>query len=84
MQGASVRAETIKNQFDAYRADVQAYAEQIGAEKVKFDAYEARVKGESAKADVLDAQARAYASTIQGLANKADVKVKGAQIKMEA
>ena len=84
MQGASVRADTIKNQFDAYRADVQAYAEQIGAEKVKFDAYEARLKGESAKADVLDSQARAYASTIQGLANKADIKVKGAQIKMEA
>lgn len=84
MQGASVRAETIKNQFDAYRADVQAYAEQIGAEKVKFDAYQAQVQGESAKAGVLDSQARAYASTIQGLANKADIKVKGAQIKMEA
>lgn len=84
MQGASVRAETIKNQFDAYRADVQAYAEQIGAEKVKFDAYEAQVKGESAKASVFDSQARAYASTIQGLASKADIKVKGAQIRMEA
>lgn len=84
MQGASVRADTIKNQFDAYRADVQAYAEQIGAEKVKFDAYESQMKGETAKADVLDAQARAYASTIQGLANKADIKVKGAQLKMDA
>lgn len=84
MQGASVRAETVKNQFDAYRADVQAYAEQIGAEKVKFDAYAARVKGEEAKAGVMESQARAYASTIQAVANKADVKVKGAQIKMEA
>ena len=84
MQGASVRAETIKNQFDAYRADVQAYAEQIGAEKVKFDAYQAQVQGESAKANMLDAQARAYASTIQGLASKAEIKVKGAQLKMEA
>ena len=28
MRGAQVRAEVIKNQFDAYRADVQAYAEQ--------------------------------------------------------
>ena len=84
MQGAQVRAETIKNQFDAYRADVQAFAEQIGAEKVKFDAYESQVKGETAKASMLDAQARAYASTIQGLASKADIKVKGAQIKMEA
>ena len=84
MQGAQVRAETIKNQFDAYRADVQAFAEQIGAEKVKFDAYESQVKGETAKAGMLDAQARAYASTVQALASKADIKVKGAQIKMEA
>ncbi|QLI49410.1 hypothetical protein vBPaeMUSP18_29 [Pseudomonas phage vB_PaeM_USP_18] len=84
MQGAQVRAETIKNQFDAYRADVQAFAEQIGAEKVKFEAYESQVKGETAKAGMLDAQARAYASTIQGLASKADIKVKGAQLKMDA
>ena len=84
MQGAQVRAETIKSQFDAYRADVQAYSEQIGAEKVKFDAYESQIKGESAKAGVFDSQARAYASTIQALASKADIKVKGAQIKMEA
>lgn len=84
MQGAQVRAETIKNQFDAYRADVQAFAEQINAEKVKFDAYESRIKGEQAKAGVFDSQARAYASTVQAIANKADIKVKGAQIKMEA
>lgn len=84
MQGAQVRAETIKTQFDAYKADVSAFAEQINAEKVKFDAYESQIKGEQAKAGVYDSQARAYASTIQGLASKADVKVKGAQIKMEA
>ena len=84
MQGAQVRAETIKNQFDAYRADVQAYAEQIGAEKVKFDAYESRIKGEATKADVFDSQTKAYASTIQGLSSKADLKVKAAQVQMEA
>lgn len=84
MQGAQVRADAIKTQFDAYKADVQAFAEQINAEKVKFDAYESRIKGEQAKAGVYDSQARAYASTIQGLASKADVKVKGAQLKMEA
>lgn len=84
MQGAQVRADTLKNQFDAYRADVQAYAEQIGAEKMKFDAYESRIKGEQAKANVLDSQARAYASTLQGLASQAEIKVKGAQIKSEA
>lgn len=84
MRGAQVRADVIKNQFDAYRADVQAYAEQVGAEKVKFDAYEAQVKGEVAKAGVFDTQARAYASTIQGLANKSDIRAKGAQLKLEA
>lgn len=84
MQGAQIRSETIKTQFDAYRVDVQAFAEQIGAEKVKFDAYESQIKGETAKANVLDSLARAYASTVQGLAAKADVRVKGAQIKMEA
>lgn len=84
MQGASVRADVIKNQFDAYRADVQAFAEQVGAEKAKFDAYESRIKGEQAKAGVFEAQTRAYASTVQAVANKGDLKVKAAQIKMEA
>lgn len=84
MRGAQLRAELIKNQFDAYRADVQAYAEQVGAEKVKFDAYESQVKGETAKAGMLDSMARAYGSTIQGLASKADIRVKGAQLRLEA
>lgn len=84
VQGASVRAEAIKNQFDAYRSDVQAYAEQIGAEKVKFDAYEARIKGEQAKAGVFDSQARAYASTVQAITNQGQIKVQAAQVKMEA
>lgn len=84
MQGASVRADAIKNQFDAYRADVQAFAERIGAEKAKFDAYESRIKGEAAKAGIMETQARAYASTIQAVANKAEVRVKAAQITLEA
>ncbi len=84
MRGAQLRAELIKNQFDAYRSDVQAYAEQVGAEKVKFDAYESQVKGETAKAGMLDSMARAYSSTIQGLASKADIRVKGAQLRLEA
>ena len=84
MRGAQVRSDVIKNQFDAYRSEIQAYAEQVGAEKAKFDAYESQVKGETAKAGVFDTQARAYASTIQGLASKADIRVKGAQLRMEA
>lgn len=84
MRGAQVRADVIKNQYDAYRADVQAYAEQVGAEKAKFDAYDSQVKGELGKASVFETQSRAYASTIQGLASKSDIKVKGAQLRMEA
>ncbi len=84
MQGAQVRAETIKNQFDAFRADVQAYAEQVGAEKVKFDAYESQVKAEGTKAQVFDTQSRAYAATIQGLSSQADIKLKSAELRMEA
>lgn len=78
------RADVIKNRFDAYRANVPAFAEQVGAEKAKFDAYEARVKGEAARGDVLESQSRAYAATVQAVTNKAEIKVKGAQIKMEA
>lgn len=84
MRGAQVKADVIKNQFDAYRADVQAYSEQIGAEKLKFDAYASQIKGEEAKAGMLDSQARAYASTVQAIASKADIKVKGSQLKLEA
>ena len=84
MRGAQVKGDVIKNQFDAYRADVQAYSEQIGAEKLKFDAYASQIKGEEAKAGMLDSQARAYASTVQAIASKADIKVKGAQLKLEA
>lgn len=84
VQGASVRADVIKNQFDSYRSDVQAYSEQINAEKVKVEAYEAQIRGETSKAGLFDAQARAYASTIQGVQAKAEVKGKQIQLKMEA
>lgn len=84
MRGAQVRADVIKNQFDAYRADVQAYAEQVGAEKVKFDAFDSQMKGETARAGMFEASARAYAATVQGVAAKADVRVKSGQMRMEA
>jgi len=84
VQGASVRADVIKNQFDSYRSDVQAYSEQINAEKVKVEAYEAQIRGETSKAGLFDAQARAYASTIQGVQAKANVKGQQIQLKMEA
>ena len=84
MRGAQIRADVIKSQFDGYRADVQAYAEQVGAEKAKFDAYDSQVKGEAAKAGMLESMSRAYAATINGIASKAEIKVKGAQLRMEA
>ena len=84
MRGAQVKADVIKNQFDAYRADVQAYAEQVGAEKVKFDAFDSQMKGEIAKAGMFEASARAYAATVQGVASKADVRVKSGQLRLEA
>lgn len=84
MQAAQVRADVLGKQFDMYRTDVQAYAESIGAEKLKFDAYDARLSGEKTKADIFDSQVRAYATTVQSIANKADVKVKEGQLKLGA
>ena len=84
MRGAQVKADVIKNQFDAYRADVQAFAEQIGAEKVKFDAFSSLVKAEESKAGMLESQSRAYAATVQAISSKSEIRLKGAQVKMEA
>ena len=84
MDGAKTEAAVVESQFNAYRSDVQAYAERVSAEKSKFDVYESQTKGELAKANVFDVQSRTYASTVQALANKADVKVKGKQLLLEA
>jgi len=84
MRGAQVKADIIKNQFDAYRADVQAFAEQIDAEKVKFDAFTSLVKAEESKAGMVESQSRAYAATVQAISSKSEIRLKGAQVKMEA
>ena len=83
MKAAAVEAEVIKAQFDGYRADVQAFAELIGAEKAKFDAYTAQVNGETAKAQVVEARARGYAAQVQGYAAGAEVVLKQEQIVIE-
>lgn len=83
MKAAAVEAEVIKAQFDGYRADVQAFAELIGAEKAKFDAYTAQVNGETAKAQVVEARARGYAAQVQGYAAGAEVMLKREQIVIE-
>ena len=83
MKAAAVEAEVIKAQFDGYRADVQAFAELVGAEKAKFDAYTAQVNGETAKAQVVEARARGYAAQVQGYAAGAEVALKQEQIVIE-
>lgn len=80
MQGASVQSDVIRNQIEAYRADVSAYGERINADKIRFDAYEAQVRGESAKSGIIDAEARAYAALVQGKASMADIDVKRAEL----
>lgn len=84
VSGASIRADVLKTKFDAYRSEVQAYSEQINAEKVRVEAYEAQVRGETSKVNMFEAQARAFASTVQAVQAKADVKSKSIQLKMEA
>ncbi len=79
MQGASIQSDVNKNLIDGFRAEVQAYAERINADKVRFDAYESRIKGELGKAQILDAEARAYASYVSGQATVADIGIKQMQ-----
>lgn len=84
MDAAKIKATLIEAQFQAYRSDVQAFAEQIAAEKIKFDVYESTIKGQTAKASLFESQSRAWATTVQAIANKADTEIKGKQLKMEA
>ena len=80
MQGAQIESDVNKNRIEGYKADVQAYAERIGAEKIRFDAYESQVRGELAKAGVIDSEARAYAALIQGKTAVAEVDIKHAEV----
>ena len=84
VQGASVRAETIKNQFDAYRTEVQAFSEQISAQKNRVEVYEAQLRGETTKTDMFEANVRAYASRVQAAQSQADIKAREINLKMEA
>ena len=84
MDGARTEASIVETQFNAYKADVQAFAERVSAEKTKFDVYESQVKGETAKANLFDVQSRTYASTVQAISSKAEVKMRGKQLNLEA
>lgn len=76
MKGAETEAAVERSRIEAYRAQVQAYGDQVGAQKVRFDAYEAQVRGETAKAGIVDAEAKAFAALIQGKSANAELGMK--------
>ena len=73
-----------ETQARIYASDIDAYKAQNDAQKVKFDAFDSQVKAETAKAEIYDSAVRAYASRVQSYAAKGDVKVKQAQINIDA
>lgn len=76
MQGASIQSDVNKTQIDGFRAEVQAYAERINADKVRFDAFDSQVRGELGKAQIMDSEARAYASYVSGQSTVATIGIK--------
>lgn len=84
VQGATARAGLIATKFDAYKSEVQAYSEQVNAEKLKVEAYDSQVKAESAKASMYESLARMYAATVDGVSAKANVKSKQIELNLEA
>lgn len=73
-----------ETQARIYASDIDAYKAQNDAQKVKFDAFDSQVKAEMAKAEIYDSTVRAYASRVQSYAAKGDVKVKQAQLNIDA
>lgn len=73
-----------ETQARIYSSDIDAYKAQNDAQKVKFDAFDSQVRAETAKADIYDSTVRAFASRVQSYASKSDVKVKQAQINIDA
>ena len=71
-------------QAKIYASEIDAYKAQNDAQKVKFDAFDSQVKAETAKAEIYDSTVRAYASRVQSYASKNDIKVKQAQINIDA
>jgi len=73
-----------ETQAKIYAGDIDAYKAQNDAQKVRFDAFDSQVKAETAKAEIYDSTVRAFASRVQSYASKSDVKVKQAQINIDA
>ncbi|MFH7347260.1 hypothetical protein L1A45_01270 [Acinetobacter variabilis] len=84
IQGATARADLVKSHFDAYKTEVQAYSEQVGAERIKVDLFDSQIKAEGTKVQAYESLARTYASTIEGLSSKANIKLKEGDMKLEA
>lgn len=84
IQGATARADLVKSHFDAYKTEVQAYSEQVGAERIKVELFDSQIKAEGTKVQAYESLARTYASTIEGLSSKANIKLKEGDMKLEA
>ncbi|WP_336141830.1 hypothetical protein [Acinetobacter sp. 102] len=84
IQGATARADLVKSHFDAYKTEVQAYSEQVGAERIKVEMFDSQIKAEGTKVQAYESMARTYATTIEGLSSKANIKMKEGDMKLEA
>ena len=72
MQAVQMRTDVIKTRFDAYRTDMQAYAEQLSAERIKLEVYDTQMKGAQVKVGIADTQAKIYATEIQAYSGLLD------------
>ena len=83
MEGARIKSAIVTSQIEGYRADVSAYAETVGADKVRFDAYKSQVDGEVAKVGIIDAKARVF-STLAGVeVSKAELRIKSGELEIQ-
>lgn len=80
MLAVQMRVDIIKAQFDVYRTDMQAFAEQLGAERIKLEVYDTEMRGVEAKVGIAQTQADIYAKRIQAYGGK----IEGERLKLES
>lgn len=73
-----------ETQAKIYSTDMDAFKTQTDAQRLHFDAFDSQVKAETAKAQIYDSTVRAFASRVQSWAATGEVKVKQAQINIDA
>lgn len=71
MEAAQVAASIENLKLQAFRAQVETYAERVRARGVEFDMFKAQIDGEVAKVTAFDASVRAHTAQIQGYEAKA-------------